>query len=34
MATAATGGSDRLGFILLRDGFLSREKLSKGLVEQ
>jgi type IV pilus assembly protein PilB len=34
MATAAAGGSDRLGDILLRDGLLSREQLAQALVEQ
>jgi type IV pilus assembly protein PilB len=34
MATAAAGGSDRLGDILVRDGLLSREQLAQALVEQ
>jgi type IV pilus assembly protein PilB len=34
MATAAPGGSDRLGETLLRDGILSREQLTQALVEQ
>jgi type IV pilus assembly protein PilB len=34
MATAAAGGSDRLGETLLRDGVLSREQLTQALVEQ
>ncbi len=34
MATAAAGGSDRLGETLLRDGILSREQLTQALVEQ
>jgi type IV pilus assembly protein PilB len=34
MATAAAGGSDRLGEILLRDGVLSREQLAQALAEQ
>jgi type IV pilus assembly protein PilB len=34
MATAAAGGSDRLGDTLLRDGLLSREQLTQALVEQ
>jgi type IV pilus assembly protein PilB len=34
MATAAAGGSDRLGDILVRDGLLSREQLTQALVEQ
>ncbi|MGN6391673.1 MAG: type IV-A pilus assembly ATPase PilB [Gemmatimonadales bacterium] len=34
MATAAAGGSDRLGETLLRDGLLSREQLAQALTEQ
>ena len=34
MATAAAGGSDRLGETLLRDGLLSREQLTQALLEQ
>ena len=34
MATAAAGGSDRLGEILLRDGLVSREHLAQALAEQ
>jgi len=34
MATAAAGGSDRLGEVLLRDGILSREQLTQALAEQ
>src|SRR5690349_23264368 len=34
MATAAAGGSDRLGEHLMRDGLLSREQLNQALVEQ
>jgi type IV pilus assembly protein PilB len=34
MATAAAGGSDRLGENLMRDGLLSREQLSQALAEQ
>jgi type IV pilus assembly protein PilB len=34
MATAATGGNDRLGDTLLRDGLLSREQLRQALAEQ
>ncbi len=34
MATAAAGGSDRLGETLLRDGLLSREQLAQALAEQ
>jgi type IV pilus assembly protein PilB len=34
MATAAAGGSDRLGETLLRDGHLSREQLVQALAEQ
>jgi type IV pilus assembly protein PilB len=34
LATAAAGGSDRLGETLLRDGILSREQLTQALVEQ
>jgi type IV pilus assembly protein PilB len=34
MATAAAGGSDRLGENLMRDGLLSREQLTQALVEQ
>jgi type IV pilus assembly protein PilB len=34
MATAAAGGSDRLGENLLRDGLLSREQLTQALAEQ
>jgi len=34
MATAAAGGSDRLGDTLLRDGLLSREQLNQALAEQ
>ncbi|HKT59458.1 MAG TPA: type IV-A pilus assembly ATPase PilB [Gemmatimonadales bacterium] len=34
MATAAAGGSDRLGENLLRDGLLSREQLAQALAEQ
>jgi type IV pilus assembly protein PilB len=34
MATAAAGGSDRLGETLLRDGLLSREQLTQALAEQ
>jgi type IV pilus assembly protein PilB len=34
MATAAAGGSDRLGETLLRDGLLSREQLVQALAEQ
>jgi type IV pilus assembly protein PilB len=34
MATAAAGGSDRLGEILMRDGLLSREQLAQALAEQ
>jgi type IV pilus assembly protein PilB len=34
MATAAAGGSDRLGEILLRDGLISREHLAQALAEQ
>ncbi|HEX6616465.1 MAG TPA: type IV-A pilus assembly ATPase PilB [Gemmatimonadales bacterium] len=34
MATAAAGGSDRLGETLLREGIISREQLTQALVEQ
>jgi type IV pilus assembly protein PilB len=34
MATAAAGGSDRLGENLMRDGLLSREQLTQALAEQ
>ena len=34
MATAAAGGSDRLGETLLREGIVSREQLTQALVEQ
>jgi type IV pilus assembly protein PilB len=34
MATAAAGGSDRLGETLLRDGVISREQLGQALAEQ
>jgi len=34
MATAAAGGSDRLGEHLLRDGLISREQLTQALAEQ
>src|SRR6476646_6045999 len=34
MATAAAGGSDRLGENLMRDGLLSREQLAQALAEQ
>src|SRR6476469_2109678 len=34
MATAAAGGSDRLGENLKRDGLLSREQLTQALAEQ
>src|SRR6185312_11421127 len=34
MATAAAGGSDRLGEHLMRDGLLSHEQLKQALVEQ
>jgi len=34
MATAAAGGSDRLGETLVRDGLVSREQLDQALVEQ
>jgi type IV pilus assembly protein PilB len=34
MATAAAGGSDRLGEHLMRDGLLSREQLNQALAEQ
>jgi type IV pilus assembly protein PilB len=34
MATAAAGGGDRLGEVLLREGLLSREQLAQALGEQ
>jgi type IV pilus assembly protein PilB len=34
MATAAAGGADRLGEILLREGLVSREQLAQALSEQ
>ena len=34
MATAAAGGADRLGEILLREGLVSREQLAQALTEQ
>ena len=34
MATAAAGGSDRLGEILLREGLITREQLAQALAEQ
>jgi type IV pilus assembly protein PilB len=34
MATAAAGGADRLGEILLREGLISREQLAQALIEQ
>src|SRR6476619_4974560 len=34
MATAAAGGSDRLGENLMRDGLISREQLTQALAEQ
>ena len=34
MATAAAGGADRLGEILLREGLISREQLAQALTEQ
>jgi type IV pilus assembly protein PilB len=34
MATAAAGGADRLGEILLREGLISREQLAQALSEQ
>jgi type IV pilus assembly protein PilB len=34
MATAAAGGNDRLGDILMREGLITREQLSTALAEQ
>jgi type IV pilus assembly protein PilB len=34
MATAAAGGNDRLGDILMRDGLITREQLATALAEQ
>ena len=34
MATAAAGGNERLGDILVRDGLISKEQLNSALAEQ
>ena len=34
MATAAAGGNDRLGDILMREGLITREQLAAALAEQ